>query len=104
MAGPLLAVFLLGMFTRRTTAASALTTLLAGAVFTSWLVAANQLARRSACLWPLAAEAQRRLASHLRRRLLLGLGLPVRVSCWASAEPATELRGLVVGLGALGRT
>ena len=57
---------------------------------------------RLAWLWPWHQNTQQHLASHLRRRVLLGLGLRVRVSCWDGAGPTTQLRGLVVGLGALG--
>lgn len=98
--GPLLAVFLLGMFTRRTTAKAALWTLVVGTLFTLWLMAANTY---SACaglwfwdvklngIWP----------------LTFGVVFSMLFGCIASLvlgqpKSAKQLRGLVVGCGDLG--
>ncbi len=49
--GPLLAIFLLGIFTRRTTARAALLALIIGMVFTIWMMASNTFYAFS-FLWP----------------------------------------------------
>jgi Na+/proline symporter len=100
LAGPLLAVFLLGMFTRRTTAVSALTTLFAGVVFTSSLVAANH-SEALACLWPW----QQKLNGiwPLTCSVVFSLAWGYLMSfVLGRRKTSEELRGLVVGLGTLG--
>jgi Na+/proline symporter len=100
VAGPLLAVFLLGMFTRRTTATSALTTLAVGAVFTCSLAAANEWEAFS-CLWPW--HQQFNSIWLLTGGVLFSLAWGYVSSFVLGRRRAkAELRGLVVGLGPLG--
>jgi Na+/proline symporter len=99
LVGPLLAVFLLGMLTRRTTATSAWTTLVIGTICTGTLAAVIRLRTPEGA----------------------GVGLPVSgfwlLTCsvllsaawgWATSfvvgrrQTREQLRGLVVGLGPLG--
>jgi hypothetical protein len=100
VAGPLLAVFLLGIFTRRTTATSALATLALGTVFTCSLAAANE-SEAFACRWP----GQQQLSSiwPLTGGVLFSLAWGYGSSFVLGRRRAkAELRGLVVGLGPLG--
>ena len=99
--GPLLAVFLLGIFTRRTTSRAALVSLWAGTALTIWIMAANTY-RSWAWTWPF----DERLASpwtlvvSVLATLLLGYALS-----FVFGRPKTkdQLRGLVAGCGQLGR-
>ncbi|MCI0356924.1 MAG: hypothetical protein L0211_00370 [Planctomycetaceae bacterium] len=89
LAGPLLAIFLLGMLTRRATAAAALIALVVGtgsAVAFAWLRPATF------------AEAWNLIFS-FAATLLLGFLLSFILG---RRRPNTELRGLVVGCGTLG--
>mgnify|MGYP000975965868 CR=1 FL=1 len=100
LAGPLLAVFLLGLFTRRATATSACTTLLAGMVVASCLAAVNAgqagvgqhtWHQQLSGLWPFACGTAFSLAWGYASSFVLG-----------QRKAGAELRGLVVGLGPLG--
>ncbi len=99
--GPLLAVFLLGIFTRRTTSRGALLSLAAGTLVTVWIMAANTY-DGLAWMWPFPA----RLASPwtlIFSVVITGLVGSV-ASCWLGPRKnRDELRGLVAGCGKLGR-
>jgi Na+/proline symporter len=99
--GPLLAVFLLGIFTRRTTARGALATLGAGTLFTLWIMVSNTY---DSCtwLWPWEVRINGSVWP-----LICGVGFSLLfgylVSCFAGARKSVDdLRGLVVGCGPLG--
>ncbi|MHB8969834.1 MAG: sodium:solute symporter family transporter [Pirellulaceae bacterium] len=99
-AGPLLAVFLLGVFTRRTTATAALTTLVAGTLCSIGLWAVHPHDASSG-LWPWSERAPG------SGSLPLGFLFSLAWGCLASLilgrrKPIDQLRGLVVGIGALG--
>ena len=99
-AGPLLGVFLLGLFTRRTTAAAAMAGLVLGILTALWATFGH-LAKGTS-LWPF-GEAP--LGPFWP--LLLGLGATLAVGCVlsfliGSRKSRDELSGLVVGLGRLG--
>jgi len=98
--GPLLAIFLLGVFTRRCTARAALISLVAGTLFTLWIMVANTYAT-FAWLWPF----EERLASTWS--VTFGVGFTLSFGYAASffigsRKPKDQLRGLVVGVGQLG--
>ncbi len=99
--GPLLAIYLLGMFTRRTTAVAALWTLVIGTLFTVWLMAANTYPSM-AWLWPWPQKLNGiwPLPIGVAFSLVAGYGLSFLLG-----RPRTlnELRGLVVGVGVLGK-
>jgi len=98
--GPLLAIFLLGVFTRRCTARAALISLIAGTLFTIWVTVANSYAA-FAWLWPF----EERLAGTwsvtfgVAFTLMFGYAASFLVG---SRKPKDQLRGLVVGVGQLG--
>lgn len=98
--GPLLAIFLLGIFTRRVNGRAALVALVAGTLFTLWLTAANQYPSL-AFLWPFAQRISGiwPLVFSVPATLLLGYLLS-----FVLGRPKTrdELRGLVWGIGQLG--
>jgi Na+/proline symporter len=98
--GPLLSIFLLGIFTRRVNGRAALLTLVAGTVFTVWLTGANQYPSL-AFLWPFAERISGiwPLVFSVPMTLMLGYLLSFVVG-----RPKTrdELRGLVWGIGKLG--
>ncbi len=98
--GPLLAVFLLGMFTRRATAKGMLWTLGAGTLFTLWLMIANTYESfawlwfwdfKLNGIWPLTIGVVFSLVTGYVMSLLTG-----------RRKSDDELRGLVVGCGELG--
>jgi Na+/proline symporter len=98
--GPLLAVFLLGIFTRRTTSRAALITLAAGTLLTVWLMVANHYDAMS-WLWPWSTK--------LDGVWPLTIGVVFSLACGYLAsflvgrrKSPSELRGLVAGLGQLG--
>ncbi len=98
--GPLLAVFLLGMFSRRTTSAGAIGALLLGTLFTLWLMVANSYPSMS-WLWPWQQKLHGiwPLSFGVVFSLIVGYGL----SFFLGRPPDRErLRGLVVGIGQLG--
>jgi Na+/proline symporter len=97
---PLLAVFLLGMFTRRTTAKGAAGTLVTGTLFTLWLMLANTSSAlqwlwpwqtRLNDIWPLTLGVVFSLVWGYTTSLFIG-----------NRRSRTELRGYVVGCGTLG--
>lgn len=102
LAGPLLAVFLLGILTRRTTSTGAWSTLLIGAIVAlgGAVISGGLDAPRGSgvgeagrsMLWPLAAGFFCAAAWGYLASLVLG-----------KRKPHAELRGLVIGLGSLGR-
>ncbi len=98
--GPLLAVFLLGIFTRQCTARAALVSLVVGTLFTSWLMIANTCAA-FAWAWPFGQRLGDTwpLVFGVVFTLILGY-----VTSFFVGERKTrgQLRGLVVGLGRLG--
>lgn len=98
--GPLLAIFLLGMFTRRTTAAAALSTLVLGTLFTLWLMISNTYPAMQ-WLWPWQQKLNGvwPLSFGVLFSLITGYGLSFFIG---RRRPDDELRGLVVGLGQLG--
>ncbi|MCO6457246.1 MAG: hypothetical protein J5I93_18265 [Pirellulaceae bacterium] len=98
--GPLLAVFLLGIFTRRATARAALVALLAGTLLTLWLTAANEYPSL-AMLWPLPFRLSGvwPLVIGVPLTFLLGYGLSFVLG---EARSKEQLRGLVRGVGKLG--
>ncbi|MFV1964544.1 MAG: hypothetical protein ACC628_03915 [Pirellulaceae bacterium] len=98
--GPLMAVFLLGMLTRRCTAKSALVSLITGTLFTVWMTAANKYPSLE-FLWPFSQKisAVWPLFFGVAFTLLLGYSLSFVLGTVKSKE---ELRGLVYGHGPLG--
>ncbi len=98
---PLLAVFLLGMFTRRMTAAAANVALVGGTLFTVYLMLTSRFDGLAALLWPL----EERLAGvwtvtfGTLATLLLGY---VASFVLGKRKSKLDLRGLVVGLGTPG--
>jgi hypothetical protein len=98
--GPLLAIFLLGSLTRRTTAAAAFWTLIVGTLFTVWLTASNSYPGLDG-LWPWSWKLNGiwPLPIGVVFSLIVGYAL----SLFLGKPPArSELRGLVVGIGELG--
>ena len=97
---PLLAVFLLGMFTRRCTAAGAFFGLIAGSLLTMGITAVSQLQKFgiiSVNVWPV----------HDIWTVTFGVLFTLVIGYGASfvlgkRKPKTELRGLVAGVGHLG--
>ena len=96
--GPLMSVFLLGMLTRRCTAAAALGALALGTVLTVWLAFGADWG-----LWPweLRLNAVWPLTLGVLATLVVGYLLSF---CCEERKSDDELRGLVVGLGPLGCT
>jgi len=101
--GPLLGVFLLGLFTRRTTAPAALGALGAGTLVSLWLVLGHYLAGTGALgwAWPWAAPLG------IFWPLPLGTAGTFLIGCGLSGflgrrKNRTELTGLVAGLGTWG--
>jgi sodium-dependent multivitamin transporter 6 len=97
---PLLAIFLLGMFTRRTTATAALFTLLSGTLFTVWLMVANTYDAMS-WLWPWEASLHGIWSLSLGVIFSLVVGYLASFVC-GRPKSREQLRGLVVGNGELG--
>jgi Na+/proline symporter len=97
---PLLAIFLLGMFTRRCTAAAAFWALLIGTLFTTMLVAFNQFPIL-APLWPLPVRFHDiwSVTFGTLFTLVLGYGLSFVLG---TPKSRLDLRGLVSGCGTLG--
>ena len=98
--GPLLAVFLLGIFTRRATAAAALTTLAVGTLFTIWLMVANNY-DAMAWLWPWHKKLNGIWPVTMGVLFSLAVGYFLSFFLGHRKHPH-ELRGLVVGIGELG--
>ena len=100
LGGPLLAVFLLGMFTRRTTATAALTALIAGTACSIWLLTANHSEAFSG-LWPWSQKLPGVWSLTLGFLFSLAWGY---LGSWVLGERKShdQLRGLVAGIGAWG--
>ena len=100
LGGPLLAVFLLGMFTRRTTATAALTALIAGTACSTWLLTANHSEAFSG-LWPGHQKLPGGWSLTLGFLFSLAWGY---LGSWVLGERKShdQLRGLVAGIGAWG--
>jgi len=102
--GPLLAVFLLGIFTRRATAAGSLAALLLGTLFTAWLTFGYDLASgitHLAWVWPFGELAGTwPLTIGTLATIVVGYVLSL---VFGGRKPRNELRGLVVGVGELGQ-
>lgn len=96
LVGPLLAVFLLGLFTRRTTAASAWTALLVGAIVTGMLAAAIRQATPEDAGRGLPVSSYWLLTWSVVFSAAWGWATSLVVGRRKTRE---ELRGLVVGLG-----
>jgi hypothetical protein len=98
--GPLLAVFLLGVFTRRTTSRAALLALLLGTLVTIWMMAANTY-DRLVWMWPFPTRLAGpwTLVFSVLITWLLGYGISFFSGSRKNRE---ELRGLVRGIGHLG--
>jgi Na+/proline symporter len=98
--GPLLAVFLLGIFTRRATAVGALWALAGGTLFTLWLMVANNY---PACSWLWFSEVRLNDIWPLTCGVVFSLVLGYAVSLLTGHRKSREeLQGLVVGCGKLG--
>ena len=98
--GPLLAVFLLGMFTRRATATAALWTLVTGTLFTLWLMLANNYPALSwLWFWDVHLNGIWPLTFGVAFSLLFGYLLSL---CCGERRTEDQLRGLVIGIGQLG--
>jgi sodium-dependent multivitamin transporter 6 len=98
--GPLLAIFLLGMLTRRCTAAAAFWSLLAGTVFTVLLVAFNQFAFLRD-LWPFAVRPHDIWNVTFGTTFTFVLGYVLSFFL-GRPKDNVELRGLVAGCGTPG--
>lgn len=98
--GPLLAVFLLGIFTRRAHGRGALATLLAGTLFTLWLVLANTYPA-FAWLWPWETRLNHVWPLTLGVLFSLIVGYASSLVMRPGKAPR-QLRGLTVGCGRLG--
>ncbi len=98
--GPLLAIFLLGIFSRRVTAPAALWTLAGGTLCTLWLTLANSYAAFS---WLWFWEVRLNGIWPLTIGVMFSLAFGYLLS-WLCGRPKSddELRGLVVGIGRLG--
>ena len=98
--GPLLAIYLLGTFTRRTTAPAAFWTLVTGTLFTIWLTVSNSYPGMSG-LWPWSQKLNGiwPLPIGVAFSLAVGYGLSFFLG---RQRNSSELRGLVVGIGQLG--
>lgn len=97
---PLLAIFLLGMLTRRCTALAAFWSLLVGTLFTTTLVAFNQFEFLSP-YWPLPIRFHDiwNVTFGTLFTLVVGYGLSFIIG---TVKSRGELRGLVAGCGTLG--
>ena len=100
LGGPLLAVFLLGIFTRRTNPTGARIGLIAGIVLTGWLTCSSAIARL-AWAWPLDQPIGTSWALTIGVMLTLISGYAASF-CVGTRSPVDDLRGLVCGIGQLG--
>jgi sodium-dependent multivitamin transporter 6 len=98
--GPLLAIFLLGMFTRRCTARGALASLTLGSLFTLWLTAANQF-ESCAFMWPFAEKLGAMWPLSFGVVFTLAVGYAVSLVS-GGQKSKRELQGLVAGIGRIG--
>lgn len=97
---PLLAIFLLGIFTRRCTAAAALVALIAGTLFTLYLMAVSRFALM-AVVWPFAVRFDSiwTVTFGTLFTLAMGYGLSFAIG---QRKTNLDLRGLVAGCGTPG--
>jgi len=98
---PLLAVFLLGMFTRRMTGAAAILALVTGTLFTVYLMLMSRFEDLAAIAWPM----EQRWSGVWT--VTFGVVFTLVIGYLASfvigqRKPKLELRGLVVGVGTPG--
>lgn len=98
---PLLAVFLLGMFTRRMTAAAAVLSLVGGTLFTVYLMLMSRFEGLAAIAWPLEERLSGVWTVTLGTIFTLLLGYLASFVV-GQRKGKLELRGLVVGLGTPG--
>jgi SSS family transporter len=98
--GPLMAVFLLGMLTRRCTAKSALVSLITGTLFTVWMTAANKYPSLE-FLWPFSQKISSVWPLFFGVAFTWVLGYLLGF-CLGRVKSKSELRGLVLGHGELG--
>lgn len=98
---PLLAVFLLGMFTRRMTATAAAWSLVGGSLFTVYLMLMSRFETLAAIAWPLEQRIGGVWTVTFGTLFTLALGLVLSLVV-GRRKPNVELRGLVVGLGTPG--
>ena len=99
-AAPLLAVFLLAMFSRRCTSAAALAALIFGVMFAVWF----QLSTSTtvfAWLWPLPIQIAEVWVLPLTATITFALGMLLSLFL-GQRKTKAELRGLVVGIGEAG--
>lgn len=98
--GPLMAIFLLGMFTRRTTARAAVTSLIVGTIFTLWIMLANKYSMFY-FLWPFSSKLADiwTVLFSIAFTCVFGLAASFVIGRQKSND---ELLGLVVGVGKLG--
>ncbi|MCA9154100.1 MAG: hypothetical protein KDA38_04905 [Planctomycetales bacterium] len=99
--GPLMAVFLLGIFTRRATAASAMTALVLGTAFTIWMQGSNSYSWM-AWMWPFEQKFNGIWPLTFGVVLTLVIGYLLGFVC-GRGKSREQLRGLVWGIGELGR-
>jgi sodium-dependent multivitamin transporter 6 len=98
---PLLAVFLLGMFTRTTTAAGARVSLVGGILFTVYLMLVSRFENLAGLAWPFEDRIHGVWTVTLGTVFTLLLGYIVSLMV-GKRKSKLELRGLVVGLGTPG--
>jgi Na+/proline symporter len=97
---PLLCVFLLGILTRRTTAAGALFALVSGTLFTAWLAAPSILPAFS-WMWPFDIKLSNNWPVVFGAVFTLSVGY-LASFVMGRGKTERELRGLVYGIGKLG--
>lgn len=98
--GPLLAVFLLGILSRRATALSALAALISGTAFTIWLTLPS-LNKSLEFLWPFATRPDGIWMVIFSTVFTFAVGYLLGFAI-GTVRTKEELRGLVVGCGPLG--
>lgn len=100
LGAPLLAVFLLGIFTRRATASAMLVVMVVGTLFTLWLMGVNRWSWL-AWTWPFATPLADIWTVTIGTIFSLMLGY-VASFFLGSAKSKVDLRGLVYGVGTPG--
>ena len=97
---PLLAIYLLGIFTRRCTSTAALAALVIGTLFTVYLMAVNRF-DALAILWPLDTRINSIWTVTFGTVFTFILGYLLSFA-FGTSKTKAELRGLVAGCGTLG--